>query len=166
METHSSISAWKIPRVEELGGLHSMESERLKHDWTRTHNNNRSSLTTQHRRVDKQSGILLGNKVNYIQLHGWLCKTRWVKWARHKSTCCVMPLAGNSRKKKIQSIAVKSRLVVAWAVDHSRLTTKRHEGQFCGDGRVLHLDRGCGHTDVYICQNSKNVPLKGSHFIV
>ena len=49
--------------------------------------------------------------------------------------------------------------MVAWAVDHSRLTTKRHEGQFCGDGSVLHLNCGCDHTDVYICQNSKNVPL-------
>ena len=32
MATHSSILAWKIPWTEELGGLQSMESQRVKHD--------------------------------------------------------------------------------------------------------------------------------------
>ena len=31
MATHSSILAWEIPRTEEPGGLHSMESQ----SWTR-----------------------------------------------------------------------------------------------------------------------------------
>ena len=30
--THSSILAWKIPWMEELGGLQSMESQRVGHD--------------------------------------------------------------------------------------------------------------------------------------
>ena len=30
--THSSILVWKIPRMEEPGGLQSMESERVGHD--------------------------------------------------------------------------------------------------------------------------------------
>ena len=39
MATHSSILAWKIPRTEEPGGLQSMESQRVGHDWaTNTHN--------------------------------------------------------------------------------------------------------------------------------
>ena len=33
MATHSSILAWKIPRTEESGGLQSMESETVEHDW-------------------------------------------------------------------------------------------------------------------------------------
>ena len=33
MATHSSILAWKIPWTEELGGLQSMESLRVGHDW-------------------------------------------------------------------------------------------------------------------------------------
>ena len=33
MATHSSILAWKIPWVEELGGLQSMGSQRIEHDW-------------------------------------------------------------------------------------------------------------------------------------
>ena len=32
MATHSSILAWRIPWTEELGGLQSMESQRVKHD--------------------------------------------------------------------------------------------------------------------------------------
>ena len=32
METHSSILAWKIPRIEEPGRLQSMESQRVGHD--------------------------------------------------------------------------------------------------------------------------------------
>ena len=30
--THSSILAWRIPRTEEPGGLHSMKSQRVGHD--------------------------------------------------------------------------------------------------------------------------------------
>ena len=32
MATHSSILAWKIPCTEELGGLQSMGSQRVRHD--------------------------------------------------------------------------------------------------------------------------------------
>ena len=32
MATHSSILAWEIPWTEEPGGLHSMESQRVRHD--------------------------------------------------------------------------------------------------------------------------------------
>ena len=37
MATHSSILAWKISWVEEPGGLHSMGSRRVRHDWASTH---------------------------------------------------------------------------------------------------------------------------------
>ena len=33
MATHSSILAWSIPRTEEPGGLQSMGSQRIGHDW-------------------------------------------------------------------------------------------------------------------------------------
>ena len=33
MATHSSILAWRIPWMEEPGGLHSMWSQRVGHDW-------------------------------------------------------------------------------------------------------------------------------------
>ena len=34
MAAHSSILAWKIPRMEESGRLQSMESQRVRHDFT------------------------------------------------------------------------------------------------------------------------------------
>ena len=34
METHSSVLAWRIPGTGELGGLLSMGSHRVKHDWS------------------------------------------------------------------------------------------------------------------------------------
>ena len=33
MPTHSSILAWRIPRTKEPGGLQSMGSQRVRHDW-------------------------------------------------------------------------------------------------------------------------------------
>ena len=33
MATHSSILAWKIPRIEQPGGIQSMGSQRVRHDW-------------------------------------------------------------------------------------------------------------------------------------
>ena len=33
MTTHSSILAWKIPWIEEPGGLQSIGSQKVKHDW-------------------------------------------------------------------------------------------------------------------------------------
>ena len=32
--THSSILAWRIPWTGEPGGLHSMGSQRVRHDWS------------------------------------------------------------------------------------------------------------------------------------
>ena len=37
MATHSSILAWRIPRTEEPGGLQSLGSQRVKHDWGTMH---------------------------------------------------------------------------------------------------------------------------------
>ena len=37
MATHSSILAWKIPRTEKPGRLHSMELQRVGHSWAAKH---------------------------------------------------------------------------------------------------------------------------------
>ena len=37
MATHSSILAWGIPWTEEVGGLQSTESQRVKHDRAHMH---------------------------------------------------------------------------------------------------------------------------------
>ena len=37
MATHSSILTWKVPQTEDPGGLQSMESQRVRHDWAIQH---------------------------------------------------------------------------------------------------------------------------------
>ena len=37
MATHSSNLAWRIPWSEETGGLHSMGSQRVRHNWVTVH---------------------------------------------------------------------------------------------------------------------------------
>ena len=37
MATHSCILAWRIPWTEEFGGLQSMRSQRVRHDWATKH---------------------------------------------------------------------------------------------------------------------------------
>ena len=36
MATHSSIPSWRIPWIDEPGGLQSMVSQRVRHDWAST----------------------------------------------------------------------------------------------------------------------------------
>ena len=36
MANHCSILAWRIPWTEQLGGLQSMGSQRVRHDWQKT----------------------------------------------------------------------------------------------------------------------------------
>ena len=40
MATHSSIFAWRIPWTEEPGGLQSIGSQRVRHDWVTKHTHN------------------------------------------------------------------------------------------------------------------------------
>ena len=42
--THSSTLAWKIPWTEELGGLQSMGSQRVRHDWVTSHTHTHTPL--------------------------------------------------------------------------------------------------------------------------
>ena len=44
MATHSSILAWRIPWAEESGGLQSMESHRVGHDWVTKHSTAQHSI--------------------------------------------------------------------------------------------------------------------------
>ena len=43
MATHSSILAWRIPWTEEPSGLQSMGLQRIRYNWTCTHDNNKNN---------------------------------------------------------------------------------------------------------------------------
>ena len=48
MVTHSSVFAWRIPRTEEPGGLKSMESQGVRHNWAtqqHTHTHTQTQAT-------------------------------------------------------------------------------------------------------------------------
>ena len=61
MATHSSILAWRIPWTEEPGGLQSMGSQRVRHNWVTKHTHICKLVSvTQH--------IKLKNK-NYVNLN-------------------------------------------------------------------------------------------------
>ena len=44
MVNHSNILAWRVPRMEEPGGLQSLGSQRVKHDWATEHTHTAHSL--------------------------------------------------------------------------------------------------------------------------
>ena len=62
MTTYSSILAWRIPWTEESGGLQSMASQRVRHDW--------SDLACTHREKDLSSWdpIMEGAEVFFLVL--------------------------------------------------------------------------------------------------
>ena len=58
MATHSSILAWRIPWIEEPGGLQFMGLQRVRHDWvTNIHGNTREN------REIMENGITLENQI-------------------------------------------------------------------------------------------------------
>ena len=46
MAAHSSILAWRISWMEEPGGLQSVASQRVEHDWARTDDTNKINSST------------------------------------------------------------------------------------------------------------------------
>ena len=65
MATHSSILAWEIPRTEEPGGLQSMRSQRVGHDWVNKDNN----ISTEGERQKVCVGRYLSCKKSKIQFY-------------------------------------------------------------------------------------------------
>ena len=78
MATHSSIPIWRTPRIEEPGGLQSMGSQRVRHDWV-THLQAIIQLTSEtwlaSRRVDR--GKM--NVNNQVTSRPCLYNT-WLSW--------------------------------------------------------------------------------------
>ena len=87
MATHTSIPAWRIPWIEEPGGLQSTESQRVGHDWvTETCTPNdlgrtvinkeisyRGIYSLKDNRLKKGMDRLLSGQINgWLDLHLWL----------------------------------------------------------------------------------------------
>ena len=86
MTTCSSILAWEIPRTGEPGGLQSMGSQRVRHDWAHTYTQRpdlRHLGTPSYKDWRRQwhpTPVLLPGKS-----HGWRSLVGWSPWGRQQS---------------------------------------------------------------------------------
>ena len=71
MATHSSIFAWKIPWTEEPGGLQSLGSQRVGHDWaTNTHTHTHTDMKDLPRTRRKAFMVIFPTNCWQTVLHG------------------------------------------------------------------------------------------------
>ena len=75
MATHSNILAWRIPMTEEPGGLQSMGSQRVRHNWATKHSTAQecSPATQDDRQGAPQLSRLASLKVLQWPTRGSLC---------------------------------------------------------------------------------------------
>ena len=79
MATRSSILVWIIPRTEEPGGLQSMGSQRVGHDWATVAHQSCSQRDSRHRQVAALS-FLSKLVIWYIQMKGWNSHLEMQAW--------------------------------------------------------------------------------------
>ena len=92
MATHSSIPAWRIPRTEEPGGLQSMGSHRVGHDWATKHSNSnncyrqgsRIDANSRLRKYDEKQHIYMISKYHptgcWLITKGKIATLQWISW--------------------------------------------------------------------------------------
>ena len=110
MATHSSIFAWRIPWTEEPGGLQSMGSQRVRHNWSDlaythrlrhlnanfhcsfNHNSQKGEITQVSIEWMDKKHVVSHSMVCYSVIEGnailipWTLKACKMKYARHKRT--------------------------------------------------------------------------------
>ena len=79
MATHSSIHAWRIPRMGEPGGLPSMGSQRVGHDWVTRHIHRRTNIACFHLHKESKIVKLIGKVEWWMPGAGRRGKWRVVK---------------------------------------------------------------------------------------
>jgi len=84
MATHSSILAWRIPWTEELGGLQSMGSQRVRYDWAAKHTP--CYIYTHYNRIKKESKLINQHINMLIPRAHWALKM-WPVQAEMCSEC-------------------------------------------------------------------------------
>ena len=89
ISAHSSILAWRIPQTEEPGGLQSMESQRVGHDWaTNTH----TQLVVVNFRRPATMLLIFKALVSFAKLlkpplHCMVVSSSWAKWIVDIASC-------------------------------------------------------------------------------
>ena len=124
--THSSILAWWIPWTEESGGLQSMGSQRVRHDWVArpTH----SAMTGVLIRKGEMGGDMRRGHVSWRQRQGW---------CRYKPSNTKEATRGWTRQKGILPSSLWGRITL---LTPSLLTSSLHDCEkihFCLFGWLL-----------------------------
>ena len=88
MATHSSILAWKIPWTEETGGLQSMGSQRVRHDWSNWAHTYTRALTNKSYQ-SKQEGEMTNNQI--ASINGIGSETRALAFLKAGYLLNIMP---------------------------------------------------------------------------
>ena len=71
MATHSSILAWRIPWTEKPGGLQSIESQRVEHDWATKHSTEQQPFRMLH--WERFQSHIRNHRETVLQLIGDVC---------------------------------------------------------------------------------------------
>ena len=107
MATHSSILAWRLPWTEEPGGLQSMGSQRVRHNWEQHTQGHYFLLQSPQGQPDTR------------QL--WTaCKSqsllKWLKWANPKSAYTASPISSweNHNKGSCHCLCLTLRCSPIW----------------------------------------------------
>ena len=145
MAPHSSTLAWKIPWTEEPGGLQSMGSLRVGHDWVTS----LSLFTFMHwRRKRQPTPVFLPGESqgqgSLVGCHLWVTQSQTrLKWLSSSSSTY-----SSSDRKHISGSQMgyreKSEGWITWADDRN----------------VHYLDCGTGFTAMYIHQNLPSYTFK------
>ena len=79
MATHSSITPWRIPWTKEAGGLQSMESQRVGHEWSDLACSHTRTSSIIHHKPQQQSIVIDQTVCKYFQ-------SDWSLWVCFSST--------------------------------------------------------------------------------
>ena len=88
MATHSSTPAWKIPLTEETGGLQSVGSQRVRHDWSNWARTYTCALTNKSYQR-KQEGEMTNNEI--ASINGIGSETRALPFLKAGYLLNIMP---------------------------------------------------------------------------
>ena len=126
MATHSSVLAWRIPWKEEPGGLQSLGSQRVRHDWVMSISLILIKKKTQQIRTKKELSqtddgnlFLKTQLISYLRVKDWMFSS-YNQNEHHFHATFVLNIltraTGEKRNKKAFRTERKSTIIHVWHV--------------------------------------------------
>ena len=92
MATHSSILAWEIPWTEEAGGLQSIGSQRVRHDWVTKYNTHYLMNVCIQIIASESWNHGIEHYRTFIIIFFWPCGAAWKPSSSTRDGTCVPPV--------------------------------------------------------------------------